>query len=268
MSRTPLPLRDRLRAAAPSAMRPLLHALLDLALALAAMLLLSLVFMAGWATWLTLAEGGAPPHLAARLQQPGVVAQIAMSVLVTGAPALALFLWRRPADAGERAHSLRQAARPSTWAWAMATGIGVFALASGAVALVERLGVKATPSNLALVEAALRTQPALLVLFAVVLAPLYEELLFRRVVFGRLWAAGRPGLGMLLSGAAFALLHEPPGLGGQPPAAFALLWTAYGLMGVAFAWVYRRTGTLWAAIGAHALHNALGCAALLLGTPG
>ena len=48
---------------------------------------------------------------------------------------------------------------------------------------------------------------SLVVLFAVVLAPLYEELLFRRVLFGRLWHAGWPVLGIALSSVIFALVH-------------------------------------------------------------
>jgi len=45
------------------------------------------------------------------------------------------------------------------------------------------------------------------------------------------------------------------------------LWVIYGGMGAAFAWVYRRTGTLWAAVIAHAVNNAIALAAMvLLGT--
>jgi membrane protease YdiL (CAAX protease family) len=36
-------------------------------------------------------------------------------------------------------------------------------------------------------------------------------------------------------------------------------------MGGLFAWVYRRTGTLWAAIGAHAINNLIASALLLAG---
>ena len=59
------------------------------------------------------------------------------------------------------------------------------------------------PTNLPLMEQALANYPLLLVVFAVFLAPAYEELLFRRVLFGRLWAA-LPA--MLLMGAGFTAL--------------------------------------------------------------
>jgi membrane protease YdiL (CAAX protease family) len=36
-----------------------------------------------------------------------------------------------------------------------------------------------------------------------------------------------------------------------------MLWLTYGFLGAAFAFVYWRTRTLWAAIGAHALNNAI-----------
>src|SRR3546814_570001 len=107
--------------------------------------------------------------------------------------------------------------------------------------------------------------PALLLLVVALLAPAYEELLFRRVLFGRLWAAGRPLLGIVLSSAAFACMHELPGTGGNGLLAGALLWTCYAMMGALFAWVYRRTGTLWAAIGAHAVNNLIACMLLLAG---
>src|SRR3546814_7665495 len=84
--------------------------------------------------------------------------------------------------------------------------------------------------------------PALLLLVVALLAPAYEELLFRRVLFGRLWAAGRPLLGIVLSSVAFACMHELPGTGGNGLLAGALLWTCYAMMGALFAWVYRRTG--------------------------
>ncbi|KAG1279996.1 hypothetical protein G6F64_014552 [Rhizopus arrhizus] len=66
--------------------------------------------------------------------------------------------------------------------------------------------------------------PLFLVLFAVVLAPAYEELLFRRVLFGRLWKAGRPWLGIILSSLAFALVHEVPGLSKNSLLGMLQLW--------------------------------------------
>ena len=126
--------------------------------------------------------------------------------------------------------------------------------------IMRRAGVEPVPTNLALVEEAARQWPLVLVLFAVALAPAYEELLFRRVLFGRFLAAGRPWLGLVLASLAFALVHEVPGLSANPPLAVLQLWTIYGAMGAAFGWLYWRTGTLWAPVLAHALNNALALA--------
>src|SRR3546814_19526665 len=60
-------------------------------------------------------------------------------------------------------------------------------------------------------------------------------------------------------------MHELPGTGGNGLLAGALLWTCYAMMGALFAWVYRRTETLWAAIGAHAVNNLIACMLLLAG---
>ena len=135
-------------------------------------------------------------------------------------------------------------------------------LFSGAVSwLGEQWGIRPTPTNLAMVEEAMARFPLFMLAFTVLLAPAYEELLFRRVLFGRLWAAGLPWTGLLLSSVAFALVHELPGAtaGGWET---GQLWLVYGVMGGAFAWLYRRTGTLWAPIAAHAVNNAVAVAVL------
>ena len=135
------------------------------------------------------------------------------------------------------------------------TAAAVFAFANAAQWVMADAGMDAVPTNLPVIEQGLAVAPWLVVLFAGIAAPAYEELLFRRVLFGRLWAAGRPWLGLVLSSVVFALMHEVPGTTGNPLEVTMILWLLYGGMGAAFAWVYWRTGTLWAAFGAHALHN-------------
>ena len=189
--------------------------------------------------------------------KPSAVATIVMVLVSTGGAALLLYFWRRRATAAERATSQEAALRRSTWVKVALVGLGVFLFSTLATRLAQTLGVAPNPSNLALIKDVFTTHPVFLSLFAVVLAPAYEELLFRRVLFGRLWAAGWPWLGAVLSSLAFALAHELPGANGNEPLATLLLWAIYGGMGMAFAWLYRRTGTLWAPIGAHMLNNAL-----------
>jgi uncharacterized protein len=83
------------------------------------------------------------------------------------------------------------------------------------------------------------------ILASSVIAPFAEELLFRGVLFAGLvqrlsfvWAAA-------LSAAAFALVHERE-----------VLLPIFGL-GIGLAYVYRRTGTLWAPMLTHASLNAI-----------
>lgn len=206
-----------------------------------------------------------PAQLFALIGSPGALALIAITIVSTSSTALALYFWRRRASMAERARSWQAARHARTWAWALLVGALSFAVTMAASALGQRAGIEQMPTNQPLIESVSGPHPGLLLAFAVVLAPLYEELLFRRVLFGRLWAAGRPWLGMALSSMAFALMHELPGLTGNDWPATLLLWTCYAAMGATFAWVYRRTGTLWAAIGAHATNNLLACTLLLAG---
>lgn len=202
-------------------------------------------------------QGGDADSVAATIASPGALAQICMVLLASASTALLLYAWRRPATAHERAASREQIRRPRTWYLAVTTAVVLFAGTSLISWLLQRAGMPPSPSNLAVIRAAMVQAPALVVFFTVVAAPLYEELLFRRVLFGRFWQAGRPVLGMWLSGLVFALSHEIPGLGDGPIAATFCLLVVYALMGAAFAWLYRRTGTLWAPILAHSLNNGL-----------
>ncbi|OBR77050.1 hypothetical protein A7D01_16355 [Xanthomonas arboricola] len=201
-------------------------------------------------------------EIMATIGQPGVLVQLLTALVSTASPALLLYYWRRRATADEHRASRAAARRASTWGWTALIAAGVFLLSNLVSVAASALGIKPVPTNLPLMEEAIKQWPLALVVFAVAIAPAYEELLFRRVLFGRLLAAGRPWLGILLSSAIFALVHEVPGVSGNGPAAIAQLWLVYGGMGAAFAWLYWRTGTLWAPIVAHGVNNATALAAL------
>lgn len=251
--------------------RPLAAFFVDLLVAVLAMTVLVAACGLGWAALQGMQaaaqarDAAAAATLAATMGAPGPLALLLMTAIGTGGAALLLYFWRRRATPMERVASAHAARRTDTWAWVVVVGLACFLWSSALTRMAGAWGVDPDPSNALLVQQALDTHPWALVLFALVLAPLYEELLFRRVLFGRLWAAGRPLLGIVLSSAAFALLHEIPGLGENPLSATALLWLVYAGMGAAFAVLYWRTGTLWAPIGAHALNNAIAVAALVLG---
>lgn len=251
--------------------RPVAGFFLDCLLAIALLLLLSLVFGAIWliaSVLHTTLQGAAGLEIEALIRgigQPGPVAMIWMTLLSTGGAALLLYSWRRRASPLERAISFQAIRRTGTWVWVVVAGLLTFVFSATLSAAAQYFfQIAPEPSNAALIEEILRTHPVFLVLFAVLLAPAYEELLFRRVLFGRLWAAGRPWLGLLLSSAVFALAHEIPGVTNNSWPATLLLWLVYGFMGAVFAAVYWRTRTLWAAYAAHALNNALALAVMKL----
>lgn len=253
---------------------PVAGFLIDLGLAASILFGLSLIAGLGWGLYRGLmvgmeaaAPGGQAPdpdNLATLLGQPGPLAQILMALVATGGAALILYFWRRRASTAERESSHRALKAPSTWGWTLLVATLVIIGSNGIAFLARQAGVEPVPTNLDLMSRAVDQFPVFLMLFAVLLAPAYEELLFRRVLFGRLLQAGRPALGMLLSSLAFALVHEIPGTSANGPLEIAQLWLIYGGMGAAFCWLYQRTGTLWAPIAAHALNNAVALGVLMV----
>jgi membrane protease YdiL (CAAX protease family) len=239
---------------------PLLRSFLfDVLIATLLVIATSVAVTVAWMVWRAAAlaaQGQDAAQIEKALGQPEPLAQMLVVLLTGSVSALVLYRWRRRADAGERAASHAALRQPSTWGWTGLVAAAVFLGSASLGWLGQWLGIEPVPSNLALVEAAAAQWPMLLFLFAVVLAPAYEELLFRRVFFGRFLAAGRPWLGLVVSSLAFALIHELPGVSANPPLAILQLWLIYGGMGAAFAWLYWRTGTLWAPFFAHALNNA------------
>jgi membrane protease YdiL (CAAX protease family) len=90
------------------------------------------------------------------------------------------------------------------------------------------------------------TGVALLVLLAVVAAPLFEELFFRGFLFRGLTNSWGWVLGAAASSAAFGAAH-----------AQLTIFVPLFALGFALCWVYKRTGSLWTAIAFHALFNAI-----------
>lgn len=132
-------------------------------------------------------------EIMATIGQPGVLVQLLTALVSTASPALLLYYWRRRATTDEHRASRAAARRASTWGWTALIAVGVFLLSNLVSVAASALGIKPVPTNLPLMEEAIKQWPLALVVFAVAIAPAYEELLFRRVLFGRLLAAGRPG---------------------------------------------------------------------------
>ena len=84
-----------------------------------------------------------------------------------------------------------------------------------------------------------------LLLLAVVAAPIFEEFIFRGLIFGGLRRTLGPAISVLASAAIFALVHPP----------FSVI-PVFGL-GVATALIYDRSRLLVGPIAAHAVYNAI-----------
>ncbi len=97
-------------------------------------------------------------------------------------------------------------------------------------------------------------------LVLVVVAPVTEEIVFRKFLLARFLQSGYPLLGIALTSVLFGLMHEPFPGAEQSIAAWALLLLDYSLAGALFALTYRISGRISAAILAHATNNLIVCA--------
>ena len=138
--------------------------------------------------------------------------------------------------------------RLAAWAAPVLTAVALGLNWLGAHAITWCTGIQAADQELVKCFTDGQYAPGLRTLLVVVVlfqAPLLEEPIFRGIVF-RGFASALPFWGAaLLSGAVFALVHVNA-------ASFVALW----FLGVAFAWLYARTGTILAPMTAHVLFNA------------
>lgn len=97
------------------------------------------------------------------------------------------------------------------------------------------------------------------VLYAIVIAPVHEELFFRGILFRGV--ADRYGLlpGLIVTGVGFALIHYIDG----PWQGTVLLMGVMLFNGAALAWWYERRGTIVASIVAHVVFNMIGLTLIL-----
>lgn len=89
----------------------------------------------------------------------------------------------------------------------------------------------------------------------VLMAPLAEEVFFRGFIFAGLRRPLGAGGAMVASGLVFAAFH----VNGPETVGLVL---PFALIGVLFAWIYYRTGSLWLSIATHLLFNLVSFAAL------
>ncbi len=158
-----------------------------------------------------------------------------------------------------RAFSLGRAGGPWT-AWAVAAGL-VFALtvATRAAGWAYQVVARALGWEMPLVADVPLTGIfgpgaiglVLSIVLVVLLAPLAEELVFRRVVLEALGTRMGPWLALVAQAVLFAVYHVTP-----------WLWGPAFVLGVACGWLAQRRATLWPAIALHAAYNAVLVAAV------
>jgi uncharacterized protein len=134
--------------------------------------------------------------------------------------------------------------------WVKLTSLGFIAyiaFAAGFAALVAQPEQTDVAEELGVDTSALAAVAAGFLI--VVAAPVAEEVFFRGFFFGGLRSAMPLLPAALISGALFGSIH----LAGGNLAAAGML----SMLGVLLAWLYERTGSLWAPITLHAVNNAL-----------
>ncbi|NQI71470.1 CPBP family intramembrane metalloprotease [Streptococcus suis] len=94
----------------------------------------------------------------------------------------------------------------------------------------------------------------LLFLFAVLFAPVLEELIFRGILMGKVFGKDS-NIGLLLSSFLFGLIHNPTNIGS---------WVVYGGMGLVLGLAYRISGKYTNALILHMVNNFLSVLLMLL----
>lgn len=135
--------------------------------------------------------------------------------------------------------------------WGLLAWVGATAAAAIVALALEQLGISADPQA---AERALQNiDPWLAVLAVVILAPIAEELFFRGVVFNAWLREAGPRVAYVGSSLLFAVIHL----------SLAAVVPIF-LLGLALAWIYRRTGNLLAPIAMHATVNGISVGLALL----
>lgn len=137
----------------------------------------------------------------------------------------------------------------------MVVAPAVYGLHAALAALMQWVGWEASPqSSIELLLQSGTGGRIAIAFFAVILAPIVEELLFRGLFFPLLRDAGLPRLAWFGTALLFGLIH-----------ANATAFVPLSLLGLFLTWLYQRTGNLLAPMTAHALFNLLPFVLLSLG---
>lgn len=150
------------------------------------------------------------------------------------------------------------AARPAALALGALAGAAGYVFAGAILMLTECV----VPASLvrafdpARLFAGDRTEQLALAVVATVLAPACEEIAFRGYLQTTLGLRRRPAAAILGAAALFAVLHMNP-----------VLFPALVALGAVFGWLVWRAGSIWPAVLAHAVNNAITTWLVLAGVP-
>lgn len=194
----------------------------------------------------------------------GTAAQAASPLLgLAWSQAFALLLPAIVAASGSNLHPTRAlllARRPGLHALALAPVIGAVAfVVAGATMQLTSLILPAHWLEIFDVSKLFERPPlerAALSLAAATMAPFCEEVTFRGWVLTALRTRYSTSAAAVLSGLLFAIMHLDP-----------VRFSALVLLGILFAWLTWRAGSVWPAILAHATNNGLGLALATAGGP-
>jgi uncharacterized protein len=214
---------------------------------------LMIIATAVWAVHEFMVNAGTMPN-----SEPGTLGLLLISMPSLYLAVLSLSAWRG------RAQVLPQLPIRNGPLFFMAVGVGflMFLLVTGILYFINSMGPALEPSNQKIIADLAKQWPIAVAFYAILVAPLFEELFFRKQIFARFAKSGYAPLGYLISSILFALSHEAsPGNG---VGVWLLLLAVYSAMGAVFAYLYQRTGRLWPAMVAHATNNVFAVSALFI----
>ena len=150
---------------------------------------------------------------------------------------------------------------PQMLLWALA-GFGIY---MGGNLLVSAVVLAIDPEfinvNDAAIDQLLEGNFSLLAASMIFFVPISEECMYRGLLFQGMYRLGRP-LAYILSTLCFALIHVVGYIGTETIQTLLLCLLQYLPAGIALAWAYEKTDSIWTSIFIHMFINSIGITAM------